>query len=332
MRSVVRVLSIAVLLAAARSRALPAQEPTPAPAPEPTPAAVEATDIGGAPPVSAAPLGAPGAPLAPAPLPALPAARIADTPSVSIVKLPAANPYGLPFDVPAALPQKLPFTDAALTTGFFVSVRVDPTGKAISVRRDRDPIPSLAAESMRSIQRWTISPAKRGGQAVETWGAYRLELGVEIDSPKITQVQITPVTPQTPLPAPFTWPPETDWLDNPNRKPAAISDGTVSILEVDVPPMPQKTPWSADSFKGPFSLKTWIKVDRNGRIERAIPLEVSDPVLLGYFRKMMGTWVLRPAQSKGAPAESWNELTLSGTISFDDDIKQVTALRRSIGP
>ena len=270
------------------------------------------------------------APFAPAPPPPLPAARIVDTPTVSISKLPTGNPYGLPFDTPAALPQKLAFTDAALTTAFFVSVRVDPTGRAISVRRDRDPIPSLAGESMRSIQRWTITPARRGGQAVETWGAYRLELAVEIDSPKVTQMQLVPVTPQTTLPAPFAWPSETDWLEN--RKPGPTPDGTVSILEVDSPPMPQKTPWSADSFKGPFSVKYWIKIDRNGRIERAIPLEVSDPVLLAYFRRAMGSWILRPAQARGAAVESWNELTLAGTISFDADLKQVTALRRAIGP
>jgi hypothetical protein len=183
---------------------------------------------------------------------------------------------------------------------------------------------------MRSIQRWTITPARRGGQAVDTWGAYRLELSVEIDAPKILQQQLTPVTPQTPLPAPFSWPAETEWLES--RKPAPTSDGTVSILEVDTAPVPTKSPWSADSFKGPFSVRYWIKVDKNGRVERAIPLEVSDPVLLAYFRRAMNGWVLRPAQAKGAPVDSWNELTISGTISFDADIKQISALRRAIGP
>jgi hypothetical protein len=335
MRLAIRVLSIAVLLAAALSRALPAQEATPVPAPEPTPASapapapVEATDMT-APADAAAPVAAAVVAPVPPPPPPLPAARIVDAPSVSIVKLPADNPYGLPFEVPAALPARLPFTDAVLTTALFVSVRVDPAGKALSVRRERDPIPSLAGESMRSIQRWTITPARRGGQAVETWGAYRLELAVEIDSPKITQAQLTPVTPQTALPAPFMWPAEADWLDQ--RKSGPTPEGTVSILEVDVPPMPQKTPGSADSFKGPFTMRYWVKVDKNGRVERAIPLEVTDPVFLAYFRRQMGGWLLRPAQVKGAPAASWNELTLSGTISFDADIKQVTALRRSIGP
>ncbi len=330
MHFVFRFLSVAVLAAAA-SRALPAQAP--APTPQPGEVTGEALPSAPSPPPVTAEAPAPaGAPLGvPAPaLPPLPAARIVDTPTVSIAKLPTDNPYGLAFDVPAALPARLPFTDAVIAAGFFVSVRVDATGKAISVRRDRDPIPSLAAESMRSIQRWTITPARRAGQAVETWGGYRLELGVEVDAPKVTQMQLTPVTPQTPLPAPFAWPAEGEWLES--RKPGPTPEGTVSILEVDTAPVPTKTPWSADSFKGPFSGKWWIKVDRNGRVERAIPLEITDPVLLAYFRRVMGGWVLRPAQAKGIPIPTWNELTLSGTISFDDEIKQIVALRRAIGP
>ena len=306
---------------------MPAPTPQPA-APEESslpPVTVPAPEDPRTPPAGGAPLVAPG-PV----LPPLPAARIVDAPEVSIARLPVDNPYGLPFETPAVLPTKLPFTDAVLATGFFVSVRVDPTGKAISVRRERDPIPSLAAESMRSIQRWTITPARRGGQAVDTWGAFRLELGMEIDAPKVAQVQLVPVTPRTPLPAPFAWPPEADWLEG--RKPGPTPEGTVSILEIDTAPMPQKTPWSADSFKGPFSVRYWIKVDRNGRIERAIPLEVTDPALLAYFRRAMGGWVLRPALSKGAPVESWNELTISGTISYDTEIKRISALRRAIGP
>jgi hypothetical protein len=331
MRFAVRVLPVAVLLAALAGGSSFAQEPAPAPTPAPPPVAdsaapVTSTNLQDAP---ASTVSTPA--LAPPPAPqTAPSARIVESSSVSIAKLPTQNPYGKAVDVPAALPQKLPFTDAKLTTGDFVSARVDATGKVLQVRRDRDPIPSLAGETMRSIQRWTITPARRGGQAVDTWGAYRLELAVEIDAPKILQQTLTSVTPQTPMPAPFSWPAEAEWLES--RKPAAPSDGTVSILEVDTAPVPTKTPWSADSFKGPFSVRYWIKIDKNGHIERAIPLEVSDPVLLAYFRRAMAGWVLRPAQAGGAPVDSWNELSLSGTISFDDDIKQISALRRSIGP
>jgi len=331
MRFVVRAFSIAVLLGTAASRSLHAQEPAPAPTPPPANAPAETPPpVAETAPVPADASVAAAAALVPPPPPPIPAARIHDAASIAISKLPTENPYGSVFDTPAALPAKLPFTDAVLSSGFFVSVRVDPTGKAISVRRDRDPIPSLAAESMRSIQRWTITPARRSGQAVETWGAYRLELSVEIDSPKVTQATLTPVTPATPIPAPFSWPPDAQWLES--RKPGPTPEGTVSLLEVDTAPVPTKTPWSADSFKGPFSGRWWIKVDKNGRIERAIPLEITDPVFLPYFRRAMSSWALRPAQLKGAPVESWNELAMSGTISFDDELKQISALRRAIGP
>lgn len=333
MRFVVRSLAVAFVIAAAASRVLSAQEPAPTPVPSDAP--VTAVPLEQAvPPAGSEAAGTVPAPQAAAtvapPPPPLPPARIVDPGTVSVAKLPAENPYGVAVDVPAALPAKLPFTDAVLTTSFFASIHVDPTGKPLAVRRDRDPIPSLAGETMRSIQRWTILPARKGGQAVDTWGPVRLELSVEIDAPKVTQAQLTPITPQTPMPAPFVWRPEAEWLES--IRPGPTPEGTVSILEVDSAPMPQKTPWSADSFKGPFSVRYWIKVDKNGRITSAIPLEVTDPVFLAYFRRAMAGWLLRPAQVKGAPVDSWNELTLAGTISFDDEIKQIQALRRAIGP
>ncbi|HEY1433926.1 MAG TPA: hypothetical protein VGG65_01045 [Thermoanaerobaculia bacterium] len=268
----------------------------------------------------------------PLPTPIAPTAlKIRDIPSIAVEKLPAENPFGKAAEVAAAPPPKLPFTDATLQAGFFVSVHVDATGKALTVRRDRDPIPSLAAESLKSILRWAFTPGRRGGQPVDTWGVYRIDLEVEIRSPRISQMTFNPVTPATPLPKPFEWRSDADWLES--RHAPAPEDGSVPIDQVDTSPIPQKTPWSADSYKGPFSVKYWVKVDKAGKIERAIPIEVSDPVLLPYFRRQMGGWLIRPAQTVGgAPVETWNELTLGGTVSYSDDIKQIVALRRNIGP
>jgi hypothetical protein len=228
------------------------------------------------------------------------------------------------------LPAKLPFVDSELAAGMFLSIHVDPNGKVLSARRDRDPIPSLAGETLKSLSRWTFSPARKAGQPVDTWGVFRFDLRVEIRAPRVLQMAFVPVTPTTPIPSPFEWSTDADWLDG--RHPGAPADGSVSIDQVDTAPVPQKTPWSADSYKGPFMVKFWVKVDKTGHIERAIPLEVSDPVLLAYFRKAMNTWVIRPAQSAGAPVESWNELALGGQISYSDEIKQIATLRRAIGP
>ena len=325
MRLRIRVRTLAALAAAAVSLPARGQEP-PAATPTPSaPAAVSAATPTPEPTVSAADVALPHpTPIAPSAL------RIRDLPSITVEKLPPDNPFGKAVDVPATLPQKLAFVDAETLAGFFLSVHVDPAGRPSSVRRDRDPIPSLAAETLKSVSRWTFAPARKGGQPVDSWGAYRVDLQVEIRSPKITQMTLTPIAPSTPIPKPFEWKTEADWLEGRHVPPP--DDGSVPIEQVDNAPIPQKTPWSGDSYKGPFTARYWVLVDKTGRITRAIPIEISDPVLLAYLRKAMGAWLLRPAQSAGAPVDSWNELVLGGTISYSDDIKQIIALRKNIGP
>jgi hypothetical protein len=330
MRRLSRALPIAALWAAGMAVCAAGQTP---PAPTPTPAVPPAA-AAPPPPPAAAPAGEPAPSptevTLPTPTPIAPdALKIRDVPSVVVERLPVENPFGKTVDVPAALPQKLVFADATLPASFFVTVHLDATGHPLSIRRDHDPIPSLAAESLKSISRWTFAPARRGGQPVETWAPYRIELSVELRSPKLTQTVLTPIEPSTALPKPFEWPGDSEWLEA--RHVPAPTDGSVAIDQVDTAPIPQKTPWTADSYKGPFSVKLWVKVDASGRITRSIPIEVSDPVLLAYVRRSLSTWVLRPAQAGGAAVETWNELMLGGTISYSDDIKQIVALRKDIG-
>jgi hypothetical protein len=331
-----RVLPAAAVIAVAALSAARGQEPVPTPLPTPeSPAAAETTPAPTPNVVSPAGAGAAGAAAAaislgsvPTPTPSL-ALRIVPTPLIPVEKLPTENPYGSTPDVPAALPAKLAFSGAESLIGFFVSVHVDPTGHPLTVRRERDPIPSLAADSLKSIARWTFTPARRDGRPVETWAAYRLDLQIKVRPPKVLQSGLTPVTPTMPLPAPFPWPTDAAWLDG--RKGSPPADGSVPVDQVDTAPVAQKTPWSADSYKGPFAVKFWVKIDRTGRITRAIPLEVSDPLLLAYFRRAMGAWIVQPAQAGGKPVESWNELTLGGQISYSDDVKQIVALKKYLG-
>jgi hypothetical protein len=336
MRFANRVSLLAALFAGWIAATAAAQSPAPEPAPT-SPAPVATVPAAPAPvttpapgaPAGTEPAGAPAAP--PAATPTLaPAMRITDTAVISIARLPADNPYGSTAQVPAALPTKLPFADAVVSSAYFASVRVDPTGKAGLARRERDPIPSLSAEALKSFARWTFTPARRGGQAVDTWGAYKIELSVEVRAPKILQQAFTPVLPSTAIPKPLVWGNDSDWLES--RKPAPVSDGTIPIDQVDTAPIPQKTPWSADSYKGPFSVKFWVHVDKSGHVDRSVVLEASDPVLIPYFRRAMSAMILRPAQANGAPVESWNEFSLSGQISYSIDLRQIAALRRPLGP
>ena len=325
----------------------PAPDPTeePTPTPEPTPPPPPPTIARPSPPSPFPPPGPTATPsfppaaavvtppavaLVPAPTstPA-PPARITDTASVlAVLQAPSENPFGSVAEAPAALPPKLTFVDAVVNTAGFVSARVDASGRPMGMRPERDPIPSLSAEAQKSMSRWIFDPARRGSQNVQTWAALRLDLEVEIDAPRSVQGILVPVTPATPVPRPLPWPSDDVWLEG--RKGAARDDGTVPLESVDTPPMPRKTPWDADSYRGPFRAKFWAKVGRDGIVEKAIPLEASDPILLAYLRRAMSAWAFRPARLKGAPAESWNELTLSGQISYKVELKQIASLRRTL--
>ena len=268
----------------------------------------------------------------PAATPAAPAAgplRLSEPPILTISRLPAENPFGAAVEAPAAFPGKPVFTEQALSVPFYAAMHVDRAGKVVESRRVRDPIPSLSADSKKSFDRWTFEPARKAGQPVETWACVRLDLAAEIRPPKIEQFALTPVTPAAPIPAPFEWGSDSAWYEH--LPPAAGGGGNVVLVEqVDTLATPRKTKWDADSYKGPFSCRFWTKVNAAGRIERAVPIQISDPILIGYMRQQMSAWQLKPARAAGQNADSWNELVLTGQIAYSTEIKQIGNLRKTI--
>ncbi|HLN58120.1 MAG TPA: hypothetical protein VK416_06130 [Thermoanaerobaculia bacterium] len=303
-----------------------AEMPASAPAETPTPRAEAAV------PPASSPAPAPtitNTPLpSPTPVPTgPPPRRLAETPVISISRLGTDNPFGLATEEPAALAPKLEYPQSIATVALFAAVRVDPTGRVLQSRIVRDPIPSLAADSRRSFeQRWSFDPAVKAGQPVETWASLGLDLQVEV-RPREEQTALALITPGTPLPTPFAWGDDKAWFDN--FKAVVPTDGTVPLEQVDTTASPKKTKWLADSYKGPFSCRLWVKVSAAGRIEKVVPIQVSDPVLIAYMRKTAPGWVLRPARVKGQPVDSWNELNVSGVVSYSIEIKQINNLRKT---
>ncbi len=273
-------------------------------------------------PTPAASASAAAAPSGSAPL------KLTDAPIVITLKLPADNPFGVSVEAPALLPPKPVFNEFVVSAPLFGAMRVDRAGKVTLSKRARDPIPSLTADTKKSLDRWLFEPARKSGQPVETWAAVRIDLTIQVRPPKLEQITLTPVTPATAIPAPFEWGTDAAWYDG--LKAAPPSDGTVAVEQVDTPPNPKKTPWYADSFRGPFSCRLWVKVNAAGRIERVIPIQISDPVLIAYFRHELPSWPVRPARIKGQAADSWNELAMSGTVGYSIDVKQILNLRKTI--
>jgi hypothetical protein len=230
-------------------------------------------------------------------------------------------------DTPAALPPKPPLVDEIMTAALFVELRVDASGKPLIVRRVRDPVPSMASETQKDLARWSFEAARRAGQKVETWAPLRLDLQVEIEAPEIQLPAVTPITPATPIPAPFEWGSDETWYQALNVPDP--SDGTVPVTQLDAAAAPKRTPFP-DSYKGPFSARLWVHVNPSGRVDRVIPIAASDPILIPYFRKSVPKWTLRPARKGTTAVESWNELTLSGQVRYKVEIRQIAQLRKPL--
>lgn len=304
------------VLAAVFAAALPAQQPA-VPAPTPPPPAAASSPAPAAASSSSSPSAAAAAPL-----------RLTDTPSVRVETLPLENPFGLAAESPAALPPKPAFTEQVVDVPLYAAVHVDRAGKPAGSRRPRDPIPSLSADQKKSFDRWVFDPARKAGQPVETWASFRLDLHVELKAPKVEQIALMPVLPSSPIPAPLEWGSDQAWYDA--VKAAAPTDGTVPIEQVDTLAVPKKTKWDADSFKGPFSLRIWVKITAAGRADRIVPIQASDPVLLTDIRKQIAAWQFRPAHANGQAVDSWNELTVAGQIGYSVEVKQIANLRKTL--
>jgi hypothetical protein len=150
-----------------------------------------------------------------------------------------------------------------------------------------------------------------------------------VKPPKIEQMVLKPIEPSTPIPTPLEWTGgDQTWYDAaPVGHPPA---GAIAIEQADTIAAPKKTKWDADSYKGPFSIRMWIKIDAAGRVARTVPMQASDPLLIPYFRKQIATWQFQPATVNGVSAESWAELLASGTISWSAEVKQIANLRKTL--
>jgi len=116
----------------------------------------------------------------------------------------------------------------------------------------RDPIPSLSADSKKSLDRWLFDPARKNGQPVETWRSFRLDLQIIILSPKIEQMSMTPVTPASPIPVPFEWGSDTGWYES--LKVSPPSDGTIPVEQVGHATQSQEDEMGRRLLQGAFLL------------------------------------------------------------------------------
>ena len=224
---------------------------------------------------------------------------------------PADNPFGKPADAPAAIPPKLTFTDATLSAGFFVSVHVDPTGKAArraararsdSVARRRVAEIVLALD-VRSPARKAASPSTPGARTASISRS-------TIRSPKIVQMAFDAGHRRRRRSrSRSSGRPTPTWLDS--RKPGAARGRLDRRSSRSTRRRSRRRRRGRPTpTRGRSRVKFWVRVDKTGQIDKAIPIEVSDPVLLALLPPVderLGDPA--GADRRRAGRTRWNELT-----------------------
>jgi len=139
------------------------------------------------------------------------------------------NPYASTVDAPAALPPKLAFAGQRRSAVFFVSIHVDSTGKAAPGARDRDPIPSLAGETLRSISPLDVRPGASRRATGRHLGAFASTFTPRSARRRSCRCPSRHHADDAD-PPPFQWLPECDWFVQP--PPREPYDGSVPIVDV----------------------------------------------------------------------------------------------------
>lgn len=259
---------------------------------------------------------------------------------------PAPVPAGDPVrPIMMAIPEKNPFVCEAdsgatiatreLPSGIeaaipeFVSVRIDRAGKIQEVLLVHDPIPSLEAQQRESFKKWEFLPPKKTGLEVPAWSTVRLDLKFEFSRPQVSRADFLPVTASTPVPAALSGRWDEGWIDT--APPLSDLHGAEAVEALDVPPLPRKTKWYADRFKGPFEVKVWIEVSPAGKAIRIVPVEMRDPALLAYLKSAISRWTFAPARKGSQAVSCWGVLNLAGTISYDVSLLRSASIKKSAG-
>lgn len=248
----------------------------------------------------------------------------------SVMKLPEANPYACDADVAPALASREMPSGVEAAAVAYAAVRLDAEGKVQEVLLLHDPVPSLRAQEIASLQKWEFTPPKKAGAPTAGWATLRLELKLEFSRPQITRAAFVKISPEEPIPAPLTDRWDDSWLAT--ASPLRELHGAESAEALDVQPLPRKTRWLADRYRGPFPVRLWVEVSPQGKALRIVPVGWKDPAVLLYLERAAAHWNFSPASKAGAGVACWGILDLDGAISYDVTLTRAGSVKKSVGP
>ncbi len=250
--------------------------------------------------------------------------------AATVMPLPEANPYACDADLSPALASREMPSGVETTAVAYAAVRLDAAGRVQEVLLLHDPIPSLRPQEIASLQRWDFTPPKKAGAPTAGWATLRLDLKIEFSRPQITKAVFAKVSPGEPLPDPLTERWDDSWLAT--APPLADLHGAESVDALDVQPLPRRTRWLADRYRGAFPVRLWVEVSPGGKALRLVPVGLKDPVVLLYLQRAAARWNFAPARKGGSAVACWGILDLDGTIDYDVSLERAASVKKSAGP
>jgi hypothetical protein len=258
-----------------------------------------------------------------------PAALYAQAPPPVILTLPDANPFAVVPDTPPTFVTHDFPSGVRERLAEFVAMRLDAEGKVVETIFIHDPIPSLEPQQKESFAKWKFDPPMKGGAPAAGWATIRLDLNLDYSRPSVEKLTFTPIGAQDAIPSAAATRWDDAWLET--APPLKDPGGAYPVEALDTPPLPKKTKWYADRFKGPISLRFWVEAGTSGRALRLVPVDVRDAALIPYFRAALSRWTLVPAHKNNGVVTCWGLLEITGTMSYDIDLAGAASLKKSAG-
>lgn len=269
-------------------------------------------------------LGAPAlalaqAPPAATPAPALRIEAIPDPAKIPLAEVAYVHPLWHPLDAPPKILDRPNPHDLTARATLFTTLRLDETGKVIEGQAVQPPLAALSETTNALIPKWRFQAAKRGGGVVATWATYGIELEIALEKGVYSAFSLLPVAKDEPLAAIVKESVGDSWITRYPREIVPKDPAAVSIEDVDVLPVPEKTRWSFSTVRTHARITALVEVSSVGAVRRIVPTGTYEPLLLSWVRQNAATWKLTPAAAPGGkPVDSWMVLDATLDYTIDD--------------
>ncbi|MDL2718355.1 MAG: hypothetical protein PT977_11410 [Acidobacteriota bacterium] len=249
---------------------------------------------------------------APRPVEALP-----DVARLTPAEVAFIHPLTRPLDDAPKLAERANPLDLVTRQPLVFTARLLETGKVAEAFVVESPLKALATPLPALVPRWRFTPAKKGGQPVATWMTYSIELAVSLEKAVFTAFTLEPVRKDDPLVAVVPDATGDAWMARYGREIDPKDASAVSIEDVDVLPVPEKTPWSLDAARTRAHVTALLEVSEQGTVGRFLPTGETEPLLGLWLKQYAAKWRFTPAMAGGRPVSCW--MTLDATLDYTLD-------------